>query len=156
MAKIKTQGCELYLLDPDGDAVLAVAQVASIDGVDITREPLETTTLEAQARTHEAGILSPGAPTLGLLFDPALTSHIRLEELLQSGTEVPWVIGLSDGVADPTVDSTGSEFDFPTSRTWIAFRAFVTAFPFPIPINDFIRSTVGLQMTGPRSLIPKV
>ena len=156
MATLKTQGTELFLLDPDGDVVLAVACVTSIDGVDITREVLENTCLEASTRTYEGGILTPGTPSFGLNFDPARTSHLRIEELLQSGVEVPWAIGCSDGTADPTVDSTGSEFDFPTTRTYIAFRAFVTAFPFPFPANEILRSTITLQMSGPRALIPKV
>jgi isochorismate synthase EntC len=151
----KTQGTELYLINPNGDVVVAVGCVTSIDGLDASRDQIETTCLESEDRTYEAGMKTHSAFTFGLNFDPADSSHTVVEELFQSGVEVAFAIGLSDGTADPTVDSTGSEFDLPNTRTFVAFRGYVSSFPLSMPLNDVIRSTVGVQPTGPRLIARK-
>lgn len=152
----KTQGTQLYLIDPQGDTVLAIVCVTSIDGLDVTRDDIETTCLEADDRTYESGMKTPSALTFGVNFDVAEASHLRVEELFQSGTTLPFAIGLSDGTAAPTVDSTGSAFDTPTSRTFILFSGHISSVRLSMPLNDVIRSTIGVRVTGPRALVPKV
>lgn len=152
---LKTQGTELYLINPAGDLVVAVGCVTSIDGLDATRDQIETTCLEAQDRTYQAGMKTNAAFTFGINFDPADSSHAVVEDLFQDGTEVAFAIGLADGTADPTVDSTGSEFDLPATRSWIAFRGYVSSFPLSMPLNDVIRATVGVQPSGPRAIVRK-
>lgn len=152
----KTQGTQLYLIDPQGDTVLAIVCVTSIDGLDVTRDDIETTCLEADDRTYEPGMKTPSTLTFGVNFDVAEASHLRIEELFQAGTTLPFAIGLSDGTAPPTVDSTGSAFDTPTSRTFILFSGYISSFPLSMPLNDVIRSTIGVRVTGPRALVPKV
>lgn len=152
---IKTQGTNLYLINPTGPAVTAVACVTSIDGLDVTRDQIETTCLEAQDRTYEPGMKTPAAFTFGVNFDPATASHILLESLFQSGTEVQWAIALSDGTAAPTLD-TNDDFDLPTTRTYITFAGYVASAPITIAQNDVLRSTFSVQPSGARTLTPKV
>lgn len=149
---LKTQGTNLFLIDPDGNVVVAVACVTSIDGLDMTRSQIDTTCLEADAKTSEAGMKEPAAFTFGVNFDPTEDSHVLIEELFQSGVTVNWAIGLSDGATTvvPDVDTDG-EFDFPTSRTFIFFDGYVNSSPISIAQNDVIRSTFGVQPSGPRT-----
>lgn len=147
---MKTQGTQLYFIDPQGDEVVAVECVTMIDGLDSTRDDIETTCLEADDREYEPGMRTPSTMSFGLNFDPSKTSHVRIEQLYQAGTTLPFAIGLSDGTAPPTVDSTGSAFDTPSSRTFILVSGYFNSFPLPIPLNDVLRSTVGVRLSGPR------
>jgi hypothetical protein len=151
---IETQGTKLYTIDPDTETLIEVGCVTSIDGIDTSIEQIETTCLEDTARTYVSGLATPGAATFGINFDPSDSTHVRLHELKTAGTTLIWALGMSDGTADPTVDSNGT-FDLATSRSWISFDGFMSSFPFSFQQNSVVQSTVGIQISGDPVLFEK-
>jgi len=152
MAK-KTQGTELYYIDPDTYAVTKVGCVTGINGLTAGRDQIETTCLDSDARTYEAGMATPGAAQFTINFDPADASHTRLHELYVAGTTLDWALGWSDGTAAPTSDST--DFDLPTTRTWITFEGYVSDLPFDFALNSVVSSQVAIQVSGFPTLTAK-
>ena len=155
---IKSQGTDLYTIDPDTGALLDVGCITSIDGIDTAIDQIETTCLNDLSRTYEAGLATPGAATFGLQFDPADPAHIRLHQLKTSGVTLKWAIGFSDGTAVPTTatDSSGEyEFVLPASRSWLSFEGYMNSYPFTFGLNTMVTSTVGIQVSGEPVLIPK-
>lgn len=151
---VKTQGTELYAIDPEDDSLLPVGCVTSIDGIDTTVEQIEVTCLQDLARRYEAGLATPGAMTFGINTDPSDPTHVRLHQLKTAGTSLKWAIGWSDGTADPTVDS-NADFNLPTTRSWLTFEGFMNSFPFSFAQNSVVQSTVGVQISGEPVLVPK-
>lgn len=151
---VKTQGTDLFAIDPEDGSLLEVGCVTSIDGIDTTIEQIETTCLSSLARTYIAGLLTPGAATFGINTDPSDDSHVRLHQLKTAGTELSWALGWSDGTADPTIDS-AQAFTLPTTRSWITFQGFMNSFPFAFAQNSVVQSTVGIQISGDPVLVPK-
>lgn len=143
----KTQGTDLFAVDPLTGALLEVGCVTSINGVDTTVEQVETTCLADAARQYVAGLATPGAATFGINFDPRDPSHVRLHQLKVLGENIEWVIGFSDGTDEPTVDSAG-DFVLPTTRSWLSFEGFMNSFPFNFEGNSVVQSTVGIQISG--------
>ncbi|ACK47077.1 phage tail tube protein [Shewanella baltica] len=150
---MKTQGTQLYAIDPADDSILGVIAVTSIDGIDSAVDSIETTPLEAMAREFESGLKSPGAATFGINVDPRLASHLRLHQLKTAGTTLKWAIGFSDAVGTPPTVTT-KDFTLPTTRTWITFEGFMTAYPFGFAQNDVVKSTIGIQVSGDPVLVP--
>lgn len=154
MAK-KTQGTQLYVIDPADDSVITVGCVTAITGITATRDQIETTCLDSPARTYEAGLAAPGTASFTVNFDPEDASHVRLHELYVAGTTLDWALGWSDGTAAPTVDS-NSTYNLPTSRTWISFDGFITDLPFDFALNTVVTSNVSVQVSGFPTLTEKV
>lgn len=152
MAK-KTQGTELYYIDPDTFQTTKVGCVTGINGLTAGRDQIETTCLDSDARTYEAGMATPGAAQFTINFDPGDASHTRLHELYVAGTTLDWALGWSDGTAAPTSDSTA--FDLPTTRTWITFEGYVSDLPFDFALNSVVSSQVAIQVSGFPTLTPK-
>ena len=117
---IKTQGTDLYAVDPLTGELIIVGCVTSIDGIDTTVEQVETTCLQDTARSYVAGLATPGAATFGINTDTSDPAHIRLHQLKTLGETIQWAVGWADGTADPTVDSAGM-FVLPATRSWITF-----------------------------------
>lgn len=151
---IKTQGTELYVIDPDDESLITVGCITSIDGITTTNEQIETTCLEGSARTYIAGLATPGTATFGINVDTGDASHVRLHQLKVAGVSLVWAVGWSDGTADPTVDS-GGTFDLATTRSWIRFNGFMTDYPFNFAQNSVVQSTVGIQISGEPELKAK-
>lgn len=153
---MKTQGTDLYAIDPADDSILTVGCVTSIDGIDTTLDQIEITCLGDTARSYEAGLATPGTATFGINFDPQDPSHIRLHQLKVSGVTLRWAIGFAEapGVA-PTVDTAG-DFELPDSRTWLTFSGFMNAFPFSFQQNSVVQSNIGIQISGDPVLVPAV
>lgn len=152
---IKTQGTYLYAIDPADDSIIDVACITSIEGVDTTNEQIETTCLQALARTYLSGLATPGQASFGLNFDTSEATHNRLHALKVAGTTLDWAIGFADATTAPTVD-TGGTFDLATTRSWIRFQGFMTNFPFSFAQNSVIQTTVNIQISGEPQLIAKV
>lgn len=151
---VKTQGTDLYVIDPADNSLIEVGCVTSIDGIDTALDQIETTCLSGSARTYLAGLATPGTATFGINVDPSDASHVRLHQLKIAGTTLSWALGWSDGTADPTVD-TASNFNLPTTRSWITFEGFMNSFPFSFQQNSVVQSTVGIQVSGEPVLVPK-
>lgn len=150
---VKTQGTELYAIDPADGSVIVVGCPTSIDGIDTTVEQVETTCLNSAAREYVAGMPTPGTASFGINVDPQDASHIRLHELKIDGETLQWAVGWSDGNNLPTstTDSAGEYvWDTPltTERSWILFEGFMNSFPFNFAINSVVQSTVGIQVSG--------
>ena len=154
LGSVKTQGTELFFLDPEG-TVTKVGCVNSISGLTAARDQIETTCLDSEARTYEAGMATPGAATFGINFDPDDASHVRLHELYRAGTKIEWALGWSDGTADPTEDTAGNDFVTPNTRTWIVFNGYVADLPFDFSLNAVVASTVSVQVSDFPVLVPK-
>lgn len=152
---VKTQGTDLYAIDPADDSLLVVGCVTSIDGIDTPIDQVETTCLQDSARSYIAGLATPGTATFGINTDPSDPAHVRLHQLKIAGTTLNWAIGWSDGTADPTADTAGN-FNLPTTRSWITFEGFMNSFPFSFQQNSVVQSTVGIQVSGEPVLVPKV
>ena len=152
MAK-KTQGTMLWFIDPDTGEPVLVGCVTSITGITAARDQIETTCLDSEARTYEAGMPTPGQAQFAINFDPADPSHVRLHALYKLGTTLDFAIGWSDGVAPPTSNTDG--FVTPTSRTWILFGGYITDLPFDFALNAVVGSTVSVQVSDFPDLVPK-
>lgn len=156
---MKTQGTQLYTIDPTDGEVIEVGCVTSIDGIDTTVEQVEVTCLSEQVREYIAGLATPGAATFGINFDTADETHVRLHQLKVAGETLQWAVGFSDGTDDPTTttDSDGEYvFVVDDDRSWIVFEGFMNSFPFSFQQNSAVQSTVGIQVSGEPAVIPKV
>jgi hypothetical protein len=154
---MKTQGTELYFIDPADDSVVSVGCVTSIEGIDVTFEQRETTCLVDDTRSYEAGLGTPGAASFGIYTDPQDATHIRLHQL--RGVTLQFAVGWSDGTGiepDTTQDTDGDEiFDPPGTRSWLLFEGFVNSFPFTFAQNASVESQLGVQISGDPQLIAK-
>ena len=151
---IRTAGTTLYFIDPYDNSVNRVGCPTSLTGFSSPREQIDTSCLEDQEARFTGGRKTPGQASIALNLDPDDPSHIRLAELDATGEVVKWAIGWSDGTATAAVDSTGN-WDNPDTRTWLEFEAYVADFPFDFSMNAVVTGTLPLQVTGPKTWIPK-
>jgi hypothetical protein len=155
---MKTQGTELYTIDPADGSLIVVGCVTSIDGIDVQVEQNEITCLQDLVRRYEAGLGTPGTATFGIYTNPQDPTHVRLHELKVEGATLQWAVGFSDGTGvDPTVSGTSAgdyDFTLPDNRSWIKFEGFMNSFPFSFQQNTSVQSNIGIQVSGEPELIP--
>lgn len=155
---VKTQGSDLYAIDPENGELLDVGCVTSIDGIDTSVEQVETTCLQESARSYIAGLATPGTATFGINTDPSDPTHVRLHQLKIAGTSLRWAVGWSEspGTAPSVVlDSAGEyEFDLPNVRSWLLWEGFMNSFPFSFAQNSVVQSNIGIQVSGEPVLVP--
>lgn len=148
---VKTQGTMLYVIDPTDGSALEVECVVNFDGLDVTREQIETTCLSSDTRTYVSGLGTPGTASFTINANPNSASHVRLHQLYLAGNDLTFAVGWSDGTAAPTtMANSAGEFEFvlPTTRTWIEFEGFINSFPFSFAQNTVVTSTIGVQVSG--------
>lgn len=157
---LKTARTSLYYVDPDDSSVVTVGCVTSISGIEASRDQLEETCLEDDARSYQSGLATPGAKTFTLNFDPADATHVKLYALWIAGTKVNWALGLADGPAAPaalvapTVDTAG-DFILPDTRSWLTYEGYVSNVPLDFALNAFTTANVSVQLSGFPLLTPK-
>lgn len=153
---VKSQGTQLYFIDPADDTIVEVACITELTGLSQSRDQIETTCLSDNERSYEAGLATPGVANFGIYTDPAEPSHIRLQQLAVAGTNIEWAAGWSDGIGiPPTGVSSGGEFVLPTTRTWLTFNGYISDFPFEFAQNSVVSSNLGIQTSGPTTWVPK-
>jgi hypothetical protein len=155
---VKTQGTQLFIIDPSGSAgpeVLTILCATSLSGLGAAREQIETTCLEDSVRTYVGGLGTPSPITVTVNFDPENESHYRLYELWKDNTQFDLAIGIGGSTSAPTLDSAG-EFDFPTDRTFIAFNGYVADLPMEFSLNAVITAAIPIQVSGEYTIFRKV
>lgn len=162
---MKTQGTELYVIDPADDSLILVGCVTNIDGIDTVIPQVPTTCLASRAATFEGGMPEPGQATFTINADPSDPTHVRLHQLKLLGGNLRWAIGWRDGwnattgVGTPptiVVDTAGdAEFELPATRSWLTFEGYIASFPFSAPLSGVWTSNVGVQISGEPAWVPK-
>lgn len=144
---LNVQGSNLYFADPADDSIVEVGCVTTLSGLTASRDQLDVTCISSAARIFEAGLLTPGAATFSINFDPSDASHVRLHELYRAGTTIDWALGLSDGTAPPTSLDSNGNFNLPTTRTFITFEGYVSDYPFDLAIGAKVASNLSVQVS---------
>lgn len=150
---VKTQGTELFFIDPYDYSVVKVGCPTSFSGLDSTLDQLETTCLDSDAREYEAGMPTPGTANFTINADPSDPSHVRLHQLYKAGVKLNWALGWNESKTAPTTDSDG-EFDLSADRSWIVFNGFVNSFPFDFALSSVVTSNIGVQLSGFPDWVP--
>lgn len=156
---VKTQGTQLYIIDPTGSAgceVFVVECATAISGLSNPREQIETTCLESDTREYVGGLSTPGQLTVTVNFDPASPSHLKLYEFWRDNADnFKAAIGFG-GPRDiaPTV-SVGCDFVFPDTRTFIEFEGYVADVPLEAALNSVWTSAIAIQISGPYTIFPR-
>lgn len=152
---MKTQGTQLYFIDPNDNSVTKVGCATSVTGISGSRDQLEDTCLEdLVSRSYKSGLESPGKATFTINFDTSDDSHVDLNDIEAAGTVLHWAIGWSDGTDAPTVASHGG-FEIPSTRSWLTFDGYISDLPFDFGLNKLVTSQIGIQMTNHKVLTPK-
>lgn len=156
---VKTQGSQLYIIDTtssSGCDIITVDCATSLSGLSNPREQIETTCLEADTRSYEGGLSTPGQLTVTVNFDPTNESHLKLYELWRENADnFAAAIGFGGPRdVDPTTDS-NCDFVFPTTRSYIEFEGYVADVPLEAALNSVWTSAISIQISGPYTIIPK-
>lgn len=158
MPAVKTQGTQLFVMDPEGSEgceVIAIECVTNLSGLGAPREQIETTCLESDTREYVGGLATPAPVTATINFDPNNETHFRLYELWKSNTNFKFAIGFGPEVSVPDVDS-ACEFEFPTDRTFIEAEGYVVDLPLDISLNSVVTAAIPIQVSGEYTIYRKV
>jgi hypothetical protein len=139
MATIKTKGTALQIAS--GTTYVSVAQITSISSDGVETETFESRTLDGGVGvTHDpTGYAEGGSVTFGLFWDPALSGHQTLTDLVTAGhlstTGAPNDQGWKVVFAD-------------TSSTEMTFTSAGIGFGFSAEMTNGLTSDVTLKLDG--------
>ena len=102
--------------------------------------------LDSTAREFASGFAAYGDMTIPIVFYDQDASHVALLALKTAGTVRNWGIFFSQTATAPT--ASGSALVRPTTRTSIIFNAYVKDVTFEFGLNDVVRGTVTLKVSG--------
>lgn len=152
MALLKSQGTELYFINPVGGELHNVGCVTSISGIDSSIDQVDVSCLNDFERSFIAGMGTPGTATFGIILDNASAVQELMYTLKQTGETIQWAIGFSDGTSDPVLGTGGFVLPPTADRSWLTFSGFMNSFAMDIALNDAVRATVGIQISGAQNL----
>jgi hypothetical protein len=148
---LKTQGTELYFIDTLSSTVAAIVKLGcptGITGLGGAVDQIEVTCLDTtDDKEYRSGLGNPGQVSVPFNFIPTDLSHQTLFDLKNASTITQWMIGFSDGTADPTL-SMADAFVAPANRTCAEFTAYVADVNIDIATNEIVRGTLTLQRSG--------
>lgn len=150
MAKL-TQGTALFWIKDAATVVKVTA--TNVSGISAQRDSIETTDLEANAKTFMPGLMSPGSAQFTIQFDPSNAVHRDLHAAYVAGTSLKWALGWSDGTEAPT--AVAGEFTLPTTRSFIEFEGYIQDVTFDFSLNSVVTSQVSVQVSGMPTIAPK-
>jgi hypothetical protein len=146
---VKTQGTELYFVDPTAvmPSVIKMACPTGVTGLGGPADQIETTCLGANEKTYVQGLFTPGQVSIPFNLDPQAASHQDLFDLKEAGDNLNWIVCLSDGTGTPTLDS-DSDFVAPATRSSIKFVGYIADLNIDLATNEIVRGTLTVQRSG--------
>lgn len=148
---VKTRGTQMFFVNADGDLV-QLGCPKGINGLGGAASQVPETCLDSDEMEYSPGMPAPAALSVDLDYDRSKVSHVEIEDLYDQQITTTFVIGMSDGAKTiiPTIDSAGV-ITFPTTRTFVEFRAYVADIPLNFALNANVGGTVSIQRTGKRT-----
>jgi predicted secreted protein len=132
MATINTQGCAIRISDGTSPSVFSdVEEVLSFSGPSGSRSVIDVTSLSSTGREKEVGIPDYGQVSFEINYSGLNTNHLALYDLFQSGASRDFQI----------------VFDRSPEEIY-SFTAFVLNFQFQTGIDDVVKASVTLEITG--------
>lgn len=151
MAKIKTQGTDLYVVS--GPTIASkLACITAFGGLGGARNQIDVSCFSSVEKEFEGGMATPGQITVGGNYDTTDTVFADLIALKDSGDLVEWYLGGSDGTDAPTVAA--SVMTPPTDRTGISFEGYVADITWEMGSDSVWKYSLVIQRSGPWTLIP--
>lgn len=150
---MQSKGTELWfsMQNSNGWSLVKVGCPTGITGLGGSRSQIDVTCLDSQEMEYEPGMANPSAITVNINFDPTKISHRDLWDLAESGETLQWVVGLSDGTAPPTINSSTGIITYPTTRTYFDFLGYISDFPFDAAINSVYKTAMQVQRSGAKT-----
>lgn len=149
---IKTQGTHLFFVNPKatgGPAIVKFACPTGASGLGGPADQIEDTCLDATTdKTFQRGLGTPGQVSIPFNYIPGDTSHDAIFKLKDSGENLSWYIGLSDGTAAPTLTGTALTPPAATARSGFMFTGYIADVNIDIATNEIVRGTVTIQRSG--------
>lgn len=149
---VKTQGTHLFLIETLSESDPAVRKFTcptGIQGLGGAKDQIETTCLDTtEDKEYAAGLGNPGQVSVPFNLIPRDLSHQILFGLKKAGTVLKWIACLSESAEVPSMDS---DFAFvaPTTRSSLAFDAYISDVNIDIANNEIVKGTLTLQRSGP-------
>lgn len=146
MAKVKTQGTELYLLDDtdSGNEVRKIGSITGFSGIGGEAGEIDVTDMDSVAREFVTGLQDNGTVNINFDYDPQDESQQTLDALV-GGANKRFLVALSESDTQPTYSST---YTLPTDRTTFDFSAGVRSFQLDASADDAWRGTTNLRVSG--------
>lgn len=148
---VKTQGTEVFVIDTVTESVPYILKMAcptAVTGLGGAADQIDDTCLDATVdRSFARGLGNPGQVTIPFVLKPSEASHQVLFDLKDDGSAMQWCLALSDGTADPTLDSNDAMVA-PAARTSFIFSGYVADITIDIATNEVVRGTLLVQRRG--------
>lgn len=147
---LRTQGTELFVIDTittTDPTIVKISCPTGITGLGGARDQIEDTCLDTtDEKSYLAGLGNPGQVSVPFNMIPRDTGHQALFAWKADGSNMKWLICLSESATDPTVS--GQNFSKPSDRTTIEFTAFVADVNIDVANNEIVKGTLTLQRSG--------
>jgi hypothetical protein len=99
-------------------------------------------------RKYVGGFADPDVLTIPFVLYDGSASHQAIYVLRDSGSTVPWYVGLSDATTDPTTVDTDDVIVFPPGRTGFTFNGYISNITIDAEVNEVVRGTLTVQPSG--------
>ncbi len=147
MAKLKTQGTELYMTPDGGTNIYKVGYVTSISGLGGAADQIDVTSFDSAEREFVRGFPNPGQVTVSIVYDTSDPHFGQLQALWGSGAMADWII-MGPGTGTPTWNSGQSRLDPASGRKGLSFDAYVADLTWTFETNEVWRLELTLQRSG--------
>ena len=147
---VLTQGTELFLIDEISASIAEIVKLNCPTGIPGfgagVPAQIPTTCLDnLVGETSRPGLNTTSQVAIPFNFKPVRRSHRLLYDLAEAKDVFKWMVCLSEGTAEPTLDS-NDEFTAPAGRTSFAFDASVDSVIIDIATNEIVRGTLTITI----------
>jgi len=148
---VRSQGTKLYFHDSinySDPTVVSLTCATGITGLGGAADQIEVSCLDTVGdKEYLPGLGNTGPVTVPFNYIPRDQGHVNLFNMKQNGAVINWMIALSDGTQEPTVDTDGDLTDL-TTRSWFRFNGYVADVNIDIATNDIVKGTLTIQRLG--------
>jgi len=131
-------------------ALRKIANVTDIGEFGAQSNDIDTTNLDSTGKEYIQGLPDFGNAQIKVNLKKGDIGHKLLSKLASAGgdTRKKWAILGSGGVSVPAVSAGAYDFSAVTDRDYWSFTAGVKSFRFPVSLDQIVKATVDLKISG--------